>query len=140
MCRHLGRGAVRSTKAHSAAQAIRSTANRPIDWRAPLASMIYDPGEPLLHGVPSVERPRTKFQVFTFVHPDGTEFPAAVFLALRSRRATSVIGRDYFVESGGDAVLIEKAADLKSQVDKSSTTPDPSTQAPDVEPRRVPEP
>jgi hypothetical protein len=50
-----------------------------------------------LHGVPSVERPRTKFQVFTFVHPDGTEFPAAVFLALRSRRATSVLGRDYFV-------------------------------------------
>jgi hypothetical protein len=32
------------------------------------------------------------------------------------------------------AVLIEKAADLKSQVDETSTTPDPSPLAPDVEP------
>ncbi len=32
------------------------------------------------------------------------------------------------------AVLIEKAADLKSQVDESSTTPEPSTQASDVQP------
>ena len=32
------------------------------------------------------------------------------------------------------AVLIEKAADLKSQVDELSTTPDASPQAPDVEP------
>jgi hypothetical protein len=38
-------------------------------------------------------------------------------------------------------VLIEKAADLKSQVDESSTTPEPSTQAPAVQPeRQVPEP
>jgi hypothetical protein len=34
------------------------------------------------------------------------------------------------------AVLIEKAADLKSQVDESSTTPDPSPQTPDVQPER----
>ena len=33
------------------------------------------------------------------------------------------------------AVLIEKAADLKSQVDESSTTQDPA-QAPDVPPER----
>jgi len=32
------------------------------------------------------------------------------------------------------AVLIEKAADLKSQVDESSTTPDSSPRAPDVDP------
>jgi hypothetical protein len=32
------------------------------------------------------------------------------------------------------AVLIEKAADLKSQVDETSTTPDPGPLAPDVEP------
>jgi hypothetical protein len=31
-------------------------------------------------------------------------------------------------------LLIEKAADLKSQVDESSATPDPSAQTPDVEP------
>jgi hypothetical protein len=34
------------------------------------------------------------------------------------------------------AVLIEKAADLKSQVDESSTTQDPAPQAPDVPPER----
>jgi len=34
------------------------------------------------------------------------------------------------------AVLIEKAADLKSQVDESSTTLDPSDVAPDVEPEK----
>src|SRR5712671_5080856 len=36
------------------------------------------------------------------------------------------------------AVLIEKAADLKSQVDESSTTPDPTAQAPDVDPETSP--
>ncbi len=34
------------------------------------------------------------------------------------------------------AVLIEKAADLKSHVDESSTTLDPSHVAPDVEPEK----
>ncbi len=38
------------------------------------------------------------------------------------------------------AVLIEKAADLKSQVDESSTTPDPSPQTPDVQPETSPTP
>jgi hypothetical protein len=41
------------------------------------------------------------------------------------------------------AVLMEKAADLKPQVDESSTTSEPSPQAPGVEPenqRQVPEP
>jgi hypothetical protein len=59
-----------------------------------------------------------------------------------------VIGRDYFVRQAATllkfakattnpqlaAALIEKAADLKSQVDELSTTPDPSPQAPDVQP------
>jgi hypothetical protein len=57
-----------------------------------------------------------------------------------------VIGRDYFVRQVTTllkfakattnpqlaAVLIQKAADLKSQVNESSTTP--SLQAPDVQP------
>jgi hypothetical protein len=61
---------------------------------------------------------------------------------------TSVIGRDYFVRQAATllkfakattnpqlaAVLIEKTADLKSRVDESSTTPDPSPQAPDAQP------
>jgi hypothetical protein len=41
------------------------------------------------------------------------------------------------------AVLIEKAADLKSQVDESGTMPDPTPQAPDAPPEnsgQVPEP
>jgi hypothetical protein len=59
-----------------------------------------------------------------------------------------MIGRDYFVRQAATvlkfakattnpqlaAFLIEKAADLKSQVDESSATPDPSAQTPDVEP------
>ncbi len=36
------------------------------------------------------------------------------------------------------AVLIKKAADLKSQVDESSATPDPTAQAPDVDPETSP--
>jgi len=38
------------------------------------------------------------------------------------------------------AVLIEKAADLKSQVDESSATPGPTAQAPDVDPETSPLP
>ena len=66
-----------------------------------------------------------------------------------------MIGREYFVRQAATllkfakattnpqfaAVLIEKAADLKSQLDESSTTTEPRVQAPDVEPeRQVPEP
>jgi len=61
-----------------------------------------------------------------------------------------VLGRHYFVRQATTllkfaketknprlaAVLIEKAVDLKSQVDESSTTPDPSPQTPDVQPER----
>ena len=61
-----------------------------------------------------------------------------------------MIGKDYFARQAATllrfakatsnpqlaAVLIEKAADLKSQVDEASTTPDPSPQAPDVQTER----
>ena len=61
-----------------------------------------------------------------------------------------MVRRDYFVRRAAfllkfakettnpqlAAVLIEKAADLKSQVDESSTTQDPAPQAPDVPPER----
>jgi hypothetical protein len=63
-----------------------------------------------------------------------------------------MLSRDYFVSQVTSllkfakettnpqlaAVLIEKAADLKSQVDESSTTPDPNPQAPDVDPETSP--
>ena len=59
-----------------------------------------------------------------------------------------MIGRAYFVRQAATllkfaqstsnpqlaAILIGKAADLKSQVDESSTTPDSSPRAPDVQP------
>ena len=61
-----------------------------------------------------------------------------------------MLSRDYFVSQVASllkfakettnpqlaAVLIEKAADLKSQVDDLSTTPDPSPQAPDTQPEK----
>jgi hypothetical protein len=61
-----------------------------------------------------------------------------------------VLSRDYFVSQVASllkfakettnpqlaAVLIEKAADLKSQGDESSTTPDPTPQASDAQPER----
>ena len=63
-----------------------------------------------------------------------------------------VLSRDYFVRQVTAllkfakettnpelaAVLIEKAADLKSQVDELSTTPDPAAQALDVDPETSP--
>ena len=84
----------------------------------------------------------------------GNEIPGSrvmLFCAGGSRaRGNIVIGRDYFVRQAATVlkfaqattnpqlatVLIEKAADLKSQVDESSTTPDPSPQTPDVQPER----
>jgi hypothetical protein len=59
-----------------------------------------------------------------------------------------VMGRDYFVRQAATllkfakattnpqlaAVLIEKAADVKSRVDESSTPPDSSPQVPDAQP------
>jgi hypothetical protein len=63
-----------------------------------------------------------------------------------------VLSRDYFLSQVTSllkfakettnpqlaAVLIEKAADLQSQVDESSMTPDPSPQTPDVHPETSP--
>lgn len=59
-----------------------------------------------------------------------------------------MIGKDYFARQATTllkfaqstrnpelaAVLIEKAADLKSQLDEASMRPDPSPLAPDIEP------
>jgi hypothetical protein len=59
-----------------------------------------------------------------------------------------VIGRNYFTRQAMTllkfaksttnpdlaAVLVEKAADLKSQIDEACPPPDPSPEAPDVEP------
>jgi hypothetical protein len=61
-----------------------------------------------------------------------------------------VLSRQYFVRQAATllkfaretanpqlaAVLIEKAADLKSQVDEYGTVPDPGPQTPDVQPER----
>ena len=70
----------------------------------------------------------------------GTKFQTAEFLRWAGGRIAGniVLSRDYFVRQVTSllkfakettnpqlaAVLIEKAADLKSQVDESSTTPD----------------
>jgi len=69
--------------------------------------------------------------------------------ALRSRAGENiVIGRQYFVRQAGTLLefaratndpelaiaLIEKAADLLSQIDEPSARPDPTPLAPDIEP------
>jgi hypothetical protein len=80
----------------------------------------------------------------------GTKFQTAAFWRWAVGRIAGniVLSRDYFVSQVASllkfakettnpqlaAVLIEKAADLKSQVDESSTTPDPTPQASDVQP------
>ena len=79
----------------------------------------------------------------------GTKFQTAAFgrWAVGGIAGCIVLSRDYFVSQVMTllkfakattnpqlaAVLIEKAADLKSQVDESSTTPD-ATQTPDAQP------
>jgi hypothetical protein len=78
----------------------------------------------------------------------GTKSPFAAFRRRVVGRTAGciVLSRHYFVSQVASllkfanettnpqlaAVLIEKAADLKSQVDESSTRPDPSPQTPDV--------
>ena len=61
---------------------------------------------------------------------------------------STVIGRQYFLRQAATlvefarstndpklaAALVEKASDLLAQIDESSAGPDPSPQAPDVEP------
>ena len=69
-------------------------------------------------------------------------------LAMQVSRVNIMVGRSYFQRQAATllkfaqstsnpqlaAILIGKAADLKSQVDGPSTTPDSSPQAPDVQP------
>ena len=80
----------------------------------------------------------------------GTKSPGAAFWALGAGRLAGniMLSRDYFVSQVTSllkfaqettdpklaAVLIEKAADLKSQVDESSTTLAATARAPDVRP------
>jgi len=99
------------------------------------------------------------FDKFTFGHCPGTKFSIAAFWRWAEGRIAGciVLSRDYFVcqvttllkfakattNPQLAAVLIEKAADLKSQVDESNTMPDPTPQAPDAPPensRQAPEP
>ena len=61
---------------------------------------------------------------------------------------STVIGRQYYLRQAATALefarstndpklaaaLVEKASDLLAQIDESSARPDPSPQAPDVEP------
>jgi hypothetical protein len=80
----------------------------------------------------------------------GTKSPGAAFWPLGAGRLAGniMLSRDYFVSQAASllkfaqettdpklaAVLIEKAADLKSQVDESSTTSAATPRAPDVRP------
>jgi hypothetical protein len=87
---------------------------------------------------------------FTFVHLAGTKFPAAAFgrWAVGRIAGNIVLSRQYFVRQvaallqfAGEttnpqlaAVLIGKAADLKSQIDESGAAPDPGPKTPDAQP------
>jgi len=80
----------------------------------------------------------------------GTKFPATAFgrWAPGVLRGTIVLSRQYFVRQAAAllqfakettnpelaAVLIEKAADLKSQIDEFGAAPDPGPQTPDAQP------
>jgi hypothetical protein len=95
-----------------------------------------------------MEPPRAKFHVFNFIHPDGTKARRLRDVFGWATLGNIMLSRHYFVSQVASllkfakettnpqlaAVLIEKAADLKSQVDESSTTPDPTPQASDVQP------
>ena len=106
----------------------------------------------IVYGPDTAEPTRAKFHVFTFIYPRGTKSPLVEFRHWPVGRMAGCImlSRHYFVSQVASllkfakettnpqlaAVLIEKAADLKSQVDESSTTLDPSHVAPDVEPEK----
>jgi len=80
----------------------------------------------------------------------GTKFPATAFgrWARGVLRRTIVLSRQYFVRQAAAllqfakettnpqlaAVLIEKAADLKSQIDEFGAAPDPGPRTPDDQP------
>jgi hypothetical protein len=80
----------------------------------------------------------------------GTKFRIAAFWRWAVGRIAGniVLSRQYFVRQAAAllefakatnnpqlaAVLIGKAADLKSQVDEPGTTPDPGPQTPDAQP------
>jgi hypothetical protein len=90
---------------------------------------------------------RLREHLFTFVHSAGTKPRFRRDVWSWPIRETTVVGRNYFKRqatmllkfakstnnSDLAAVLVERAADLKSQVDESGT-PDPTPRAPDIEP------
>jgi len=94
-----------------------------------------------------------KSHIHFCVHSARNQNPRRRVLALGGRAYRGkhrVLSKDYFVSQVTSllkfakettnpqlaAVLIEKAADLKSQVDDLSTTPDPSPQTSDVQAER----
>jgi hypothetical protein len=100
-------------------------------------------------GLSSLRVP-SEFPGFTFVHLAGTKFPAAAFWRWAAGRIAGyiVLSRQYFVRQVAAllqfarettdpqlaAVLIGKAADLKSQIDEFGAAPDPGPQTPDAPP------
>jgi hypothetical protein len=99
-------------------------------------------------GFPTPEPPRAKFHVVNFIHLDGTKARLLRDVFGWATLGNIMLSRHYLVSQVASllkfakettnpqlaAVLIEKAADLKSQVDETSTTTEPSAQAPAVEP------
>jgi hypothetical protein len=105
-------------------------------WAEPLPLAGRAPGN-FTHGVPSVEPPSAKFHVFNFMHPDGTKARLLRDVFCWATLGNIMLSRHYFVSQVASLLkfakattnrqlavaLIEKAADLKSQIDESSTTP-----------------
>jgi hypothetical protein len=98
-----------------------------------------------------VDRPEfPEFPEFTFVHFGWNQIPGCRVWALGAGAFARniVLSRQYFVRQVAAllqfakettnpqlaAVLIEKAADLKSQIDESGVPPDPGPQTPDAQP------
>jgi len=100
---------------------------------------------------PSSLRVPSKFPWFTFIHFGWNQIPGCRVWALGTGRIAGyiVLSRQYFVRQATAllqfakettnpelaAVLIEKAADLKSQIDESGMAPDPGPQTPDANPK-----
>jgi hypothetical protein len=96
-------------------------------------------------------RPRPQVHFCTFGW-NGSSISRLMALALgRNSGKVTVIGRQYFLRQAATllksalstndpklaAALVERADDLLSQIDESGSLPDPSLQAPDVEPDRA---
>jgi len=102
---------------------------------------------------PSHARPASEVPLSSLLHfQAGTDprFPLGVGAAKETTGKATVIGRQYFLRPAATllksalstndpklaAALVERADDLLSQIHESGSLPDPSLQAPDVEPDR----